>query len=313
VDRRIPGRWTVRGVEGPEYRRLDLVDADWSTLLADVDVVHHYAWSSVPASANANPGSDLQSNMTLTVDLLDALRRRGRGRLVFASSGGSVYGRLRHAPAREDHSIAPLTAYGAGKATAETYLSLYRSLYGVDCRIARIANPYGAGQNPRRGLGAVTTFAFNALHGRPIAIWGDGETIRDYVHVSDIAEGLLALASAPALGSEFAFNLGSGTGVSLNQIVAELELQLGRPVPVSRGEARSFDIPVSVLAVGLARRRLGWRPRLSFEEGLAQTLTDLRGRRTISNLGPGSRVEATRVRSRPLEPAQSGGPLFATS
>ncbi|MDP9094992.1 MAG: NAD-dependent epimerase/dehydratase family protein, partial [Pseudomonadota bacterium] len=111
--------------------------ADWDTLVANVDVVHHYAWGSLPASANANPGGDLLTNVGATIGLLDALHRRGDGRVVFSSSGGTVYGKLRQTPVPEDHPIAPITAYGAGKAVAETYLGLYRHMHGLDCRIAR--------------------------------------------------------------------------------------------------------------------------------------------------------------------------------
>ena len=128
------------------WQELELGSADWDRLVADADVVHHYAWSSIPASANGNPGGDLQINVGSTIDLLDALRRRGGGRVIFSSSGGTVYGKLNETPVREDHAVAPITAYGASKATAEIYLSLYRALHGLDCRIARVANPYGAGK-----------------------------------------------------------------------------------------------------------------------------------------------------------------------
>jgi UDP-glucose 4-epimerase len=101
---------------------------------------------------------------------------------------------LRSIPASEDDPLAPITAYGAGKATAELYLKLYRAIHGLDCRIARIANPYGAGQDLSRGQGAVTTFSHQALTGQRIVIWGDGEAVRDYVHISDVASCLVTLA-----------------------------------------------------------------------------------------------------------------------
>lgn len=266
-------------------RVLDLTVAEWDSLLADVDIVHHYAWSSIPASANADPAADLIDNVGLTLRLLDALKRRGGGRVVFASSGGTVYGRLRHVPVTEDHPLAPVTAYGAGKATAELYLKLYRALHGLDCRVARIANPYGAGQNIRRGLGAVTTFLHHALSGQRIEIWGRGEVVRDYIHISDCAAGLVKLACASLTDGDFIFNIGGGVGVSLNTIVAELESRLGRRLDVSRSEPRSFDVPVSVLAIDRARRVLGWSPRLSFSTGIALTLSDLEKGQPFSTVG----------------------------
>lgn len=261
----------------------ELGSADWDSLVADADVVHHYAWSSVPASANANPGGDLRANVDPTISLLDALRRRGGGRVVFSSSGGTVYGKVNRVPVLEEHSLAPINAYGAGKATVEIFLGLYRSMYDVDCRIARIANAYGAGQDPRRGLGAVTTFLHQALNDQPITIWGTGDIVRDYVHISDISEFLVSLAKAPR-DESFIFNVGSGFGTSLNDIVAEIERHLGRAPVVQRMKHRAFDVPFSVLSIEKAAEVLGWRPRLSFSEGFALTFADIREGKASSTL-----------------------------
>lgn len=263
---------------------LELGSADWDALVADVDIVHHYAWGSLPASANANPGGDLLTNVGATIGLLDALHRRGGGRVVFSSSGGTVYGKLRQTPVPEDHPVAPITAYGAGKATAEVYLGLYRHMHGLDCRIARIANPYGAGQDLSRGQGAVTTFLHHALMHRPITIWGTGEVVRDYIHISDVAQCLVTLAVSPRT-EEFVFNVGSGAGVSLNQIVSELEARLGRTLDVSRTATRPFDVPVSILRIDRGRDTLGWSPALSFGDGIARTLHDIGAGRHYSTLG----------------------------
>lgn len=214
------------------------------------------------------------ANVHPTLELLEAMRRRGGGRVVFASSGGTVYGRLAQVPTPETHALAPITAYGAGKAAAELYLGLYRALHGLDCRVARLANPYGAGQNLARRQGAVTTFCDLALRGEPIAVWGDGEVTRDYLYVGDAAAALAALALAPA-GEDFVFNFGAGVGRSLNAILAEIEAQLGRRLDVRYGSARAFDVQRSVLAIDRAARVLDWRPRVTFSEGVARTLADL--------------------------------------
>ena len=131
-----------------------------------MDVVHHYAWSSIPATANANPLGDLTANVSPLINLLDALVKRGRGRIVFSSSGGTVYGRLSKIPVPENHINEPINAYGAGKVAAEIYLKLFATLHGLDCRIARIANPFGAGQDIARGQGAVTTFFTTSIERR---------------------------------------------------------------------------------------------------------------------------------------------------
>jgi UDP-glucose 4-epimerase len=254
---------------------LELGSADWDRLVEDASVVHHYAWGSIPASANSNPGGDLITNVSSTIGLLEALRRRGGGRIVFSSSGGTVYGRIHEAPVREDHPIAPITAYGTSKATAEIYLGLYRAMHGLDCRIARIANPYGAGQDLGRGLGAVTTFLHKALAGEPIQIWGTGEVVRDFIHIADVAACLVTLAEAPLPQEAFVFNIGSGTGASLNDVVAELEVQLHRKLEVTRTQKRAFDVPINVLAIDRAKQVLGWAPRISLSDGITRTIADL--------------------------------------
>lgn len=257
-----------------EWRALELGTADWDQLIENANVIHHYAWTSIPASANANPGGDLLTNVGATIDLLDALRRRGDGRIVFSSSGGTVYGRLNSVPVAEDHPIAPINAYGGSKATAEIYLGLYRAMHDIDCRIARIANPFGAGQDLSRGLGAVTTFLHRALNNQSIDIWGTGEIVRDYIHIADVVACLVALATSPR-HAEFIFNVGSGTGMSLNGIVDELETQLERLLTVTRTGGRSFDVPVSVLDIEKAKRVFGWSPQLTFSQGIALTVGDL--------------------------------------
>jgi len=261
----------------------EMASADWDTLVEAVDVVHHYAWSSIPSSANANPAGDLLMNVSATIGLLEALRRRGGGRVLFTSSGGTVYGKVKTTPIKEDTVLKPITAYGAGKVTAEVYLNLYRSMHGLDCRIARIANPYGAGQNVGRGLGAITTFLNRALLGEEIVIWGDGEVVRDFIHVSDLSSCLARLACARR-SEEFIFNVGTGIGVSLNEIIRMLEGFLRRPIEVSRTPSRSIDVPVSVLSIERVSRAIKWSPRVSLALGIESTIADLRAGRPLSSL-----------------------------
>jgi len=267
------------------WRRLDIETPDWDRLVATADVVHHYLWTSIPGREAANPVHGLTANVGSTIGLLEALKRRGNGRLVFISSGGTIYGKLHRIPADEDHPIEPITAYGAEKAVAELYLRHYRAISDLDVRIARVANVYGAGQDPARGLGAVTTFIHHALAGRKISIYGDGTVIRDYVHISDVASLLATLSCVPA-PKDFIFNVGNGAGTSLNDIVAILEAHLARPLDVVRTPARPFDVPVSVLAIARAQTQLNWSPRLSVLAGAARTIEDLSTGHAFSTLDP---------------------------
>jgi UDP-glucose 4-epimerase len=248
------------------WRELCLGSADWPRAVADADVVHHYAWPTLPGGAREGVADDLAVNVGETIGLLEALARRGGGRVVFASSGGTVYGRLGAMQAREHHPLAPITSYAAEKAAAELYLGLFRAARGLDCRVARVANPYGAGQSPARPLGAMTRFLHHALTRQETGGWGDGEGVRDYVQIADVAACLATLACAPGV-EESVFNVGSGVGISLNAIVARLEALLGRRLAVRRSAPRAFDVPTSVLAIERAQRLLGWSPRLALEDG----------------------------------------------
>src|SRR5262249_31885602 len=146
------------------WTRCDMGDSDLGALVDEATTIHHYAWSTIPATANADPGGDLSANVIPTLALLEAIKHSiNRPRFIFVSSGGTVYGKLQRVPVQEDHPLAPLTAYGASKAAVELYLNHYRAVYGLDCRVARLANPYGAGQDFGRGQGAATTFLHRAL------------------------------------------------------------------------------------------------------------------------------------------------------
>jgi len=264
------------------WAQLDIVNANWDEMLDGVDVVHHYAWTSLPASANADPAGDLAVNVTATIRLLDAARRH-RCRVVFSSSGGTVYGvTAKEIPERS--LLTPITAYGAGKASAEIYLNLYRALHWIDCRIARIANPYGVGQNTERGQGAVSAFLGKALRSEPIVIWGNGAIVRDYIHISDTAAGLVKLAQAEDLGGHCAFNIGSGVGHSLNDLISEIEWLLGCKLRVEYAPARTFDVPVNILSIERAREILGWQPLLPLSAGLSCMLADIKAERRLSTI-----------------------------
>jgi UDP-glucose 4-epimerase len=268
------------------FVQLDLTGADWDALVASCDVVHHYAWSTIPQTANENPIADLETNVRSTLALLAALGRRGGKRLIFISSGGTVYGKPKQVPVPEDHPLNPITAYGVSKLAVEKYLGFYRESYGLDCRIARVSNPFGAGQDPRRNLGAVTSFLGQALNGEKLMVWGDGEIIRDYIHISDATNGLIAVATASL--DHFTeipvFNIGSGKGISLNQIIGAIESKLGQSLDVEYVARRAFDVSVNVLDVTRAEEILGWRTRLSFEEGLELAAADLQRNRPYSTL-----------------------------
>jgi UDP-glucose 4-epimerase len=265
----------------PKYTAMDLSTAtpsDFDEILGNAEIVHHFAWSTIPQTADADPTGDLEVNLGSTVRLLEAMRRRGGGTIIFPSSGGTVYGRLQMIPVPETHPLVPITAYGASKAAAEMYLNVFRDLYGIDARVARLANPFGAGQNPAKPQGVASTIAFRALANQSVEIWGSGNVIRDFIHVQDATRGLLALADASNLDRSVLpiYNIGSGKGASVNEIIATVERHIGRPIAILRKAGRSFDVPISVLDISKAKNDLGWNPVLNIDSGIEQMIVDLR-------------------------------------
>jgi len=262
-------------VEGVEYHRGDMSTlADlWPSLLEDVVAVYHLAWTTKPQSANNDPLFDLQSNVVAGIHLLDGLVRLcHRPRLIFVSTGGAVYGQTGNSPVPEDFPTNPISAYGISKLTLEHYLQLYQRLHDLDYLVFRPGNPYGEGQDPAGAQGAVAVFLGKIFRGEPVTIWGDGEVVRDYLHIEDLVSALMAgLAYLPSPGDPRVFNIGSGQGLSLNSLVKMLEQIAGRSAQVTYTPGRKADVPHIVLDISRIHKYLGWTPQLTLEQGLKRT------------------------------------------
>src|ERR1051325_7479481 len=187
-------------------------------------------------------------------------------RLIFISSGGTIYGSPVQIPIPETHPTEPLCSYGIHKLGVEKYLSLFRILEDLDSIVLRVSNMYGEFQNLERPLGAVAHFTHRAANGQPIEIWGDGTIRRDYIHVDDVVSAVLR--SVPYQGKERVFNIGSGRSVSLNELIELIRQRLGTEIVVKYNPARSFDVRDNLLDTNRAARELGWKPTIKLEEGL---------------------------------------------
>jgi UDP-glucose 4-epimerase len=238
-------------------------------------ILFHMACTLLPASSNEDIERDLRENLIGSIGLFQSFAESGANapdsgrRIVIPSSGGTIYGVPRSLPVAENHGTNPLCSYGAVKLALEKYLGIFESLYGVSYAALRISNPFGPGQQPKPGHGVIPNFIYSALHDEPIEIWGDGSIVRDYLYVDDVINALILAAEQP---SSFVLNIGSGSGLSLNEIYRAIEMAIGRPLQVTYKDRRTVDVPVNVLDSTQAAILLGWKPQLPFDRGLSKTI-----------------------------------------
>jgi len=249
-------------------------EEDVSRILPGSDTIFHLAYTTLPRSSNDNPIYDVQTNLIGSLRLLDLAKAAAVRKIIFVSSGGTVYGATGPDRIAETHPTDPIVSYGITKLAIEKYLHMYSALYGVDYCVLRLANPFGERQRVAAAQGAVTVFLHKALHGETIEIWGDGSVRRDYIYIKDVVDAFIRALSYG--GAQRVFNIGSGQGRSVNEILVAIEQVLGRPVARVYEAARSFDVPSNVLDISRARDILGWAPAIPFSEGLARTLHWLR-------------------------------------
>lgn len=261
--------------ERVEWLTGDLMSVhDVTNAVAGMDVVLHLVSTTLPKNSNDDPIYDVQSNLVATLQLLGAMLTQGVRKIVFISSGGTVYGNPQYVPIDERHPTEPRVSYGITKLAIEKYLLMYQQLHGIKATILRVANPYGERQRIETAQGAVGVFLSRALHGQAIDIWGDGTVTRDYIYIQDVAD---AFARAVVYdGPKSVFNICSGIGTSLNELIELLERVLGQRVQQNYLPARAFDVPVSILDNGLAKAEMAWEPRVSMVEGVARTLEWMR-------------------------------------
>ncbi len=232
------------------------------------DIVDHHAAQIDVRKSGEDPIADAEANILGSLNVITNCVRSGVKRVVYASSGGAIYGDPQYLPADENHPINPISQYGVSKHTVEHYLHLYSIIHGLEYMALRYSNVYGPRQNPYGEAGVVAIFAIQMLTGKQPTIFGPGDKTRDYTHVSDIVKAnIVALEK----GKNTIYNIGTGVETSDQEIFDTMASVLGykgKPIyaPVRKGEVYRISLECSK-----ARKELGWRPRLSLKEGVAQT------------------------------------------
>ena len=258
-------------VKGLDWFQGDFTDrSNLIEAMKNYDVVFHLVHSTTPQAANLNMADDVQRNIVASLAMLEVARELRVGRVVFVSSGGTVYGRTGQIPTPEIASTEPITSYGISKLAIEKYLGLYEYLHKLDHRVLRVANPYGPFQLPTKNQGVIAVLIAGAIKGETVEIWGDGSAVRDFVFIEDVVDALIA-AVGDSSGHRI-FNIGSGRGRSLNDVIAAIEKCTGQTLKIAWKPARHVDVPISVVDIARAEEALRWLPGTTFERGLEQTI-----------------------------------------
>jgi UDP-glucose 4-epimerase len=252
------------------FYEVDIRDKKLSEVfeLEKPDIVDHHAAQIDVRKSGEDPLADAEANILGSLNLITNCVRSGVKRMVYASTGGAIYGDPQYLPADEKHPINPISQYGVSKHTVEHYLHLYSIIHGLDYMVLRYSNVYGPRQNPYGEAGVVAIFAIQMLTGKQPTIFGPGDKTRDYTHVSDIVKANIVALDK---GKNAICNIGTGVETSDQEIFDTLAGVLGykeKPVyaPVRKGEVYRISLECSK-----ARKELGWSPKLSLKEGIAQT------------------------------------------
>lgn len=230
------------------------------------ETIFHLAAQMDVRRSVAAPAFDAEVNLVGLLNLMEAGRAGGLRRVIFASSGGAIYGEQDDFPCDEEHPCRPVSPYGVAKLASERYLFFYKVQYGIDYVALRYANVYGPRQDPHGEAGVVAIFCGRMVAGQPVVIYGDGEQTRDYVYVGDVVRANLAALGA---GSGAALNIGTGIETSVNRLLRELGESAGKRVEPSYGPPRPGEQRRSVISAARAAAVLGWRPETTLSRGLA--------------------------------------------
>lgn len=236
------------------------------------DEIVDLAYSTVPKTSFENPISDIFENLPRIVRLCRAAVQNRVSRIVMVSSGGAIYGQPESLPISERHPTNPISPYGITKLAAEKYAMMFRGSDGLPVICLRPGNAYGPGQEPFRGQGFVATAIVSILQNRPVEVFGETGSIRDYVHVEDICAAITSALDAGEVGA--VYNVGTGVGTSNLMILDQLRLLAeadGFQTQVIHYPERVFDVSTNVLDASRLRKDTGWRPVVSLERGLAST------------------------------------------
>lgn len=287
VQRLMVGGHSLRVYEHPNENKKEQYEAlgimwidsksnsfeDIENAIMGSEAVIHLASNTLPHSSNFEPILDIENNVISSIRLLKAMVKHKIPKLIFISSGGTVYGNPHYLPIDERHPTDPITSYAIAKLAIEKYALMYEKLYGLRTIILRVSNPYGPLQRSTGMQGAIRIFIDRVLKNQNIEIWGDGNTIRDYIYIDDLVEAINK--SLLYSGNMNVFNIGTGIGTSLNEILHLIGLNLGKVIHPIYDTKRQSDVPSNILNIALAQKELQWNPSVNITKGIAKMIAHI--------------------------------------
>lgn len=244
--------------------------------MQDIEVVFHLISTTFPSMTLESSVYDVLSNLIPTIRLVEIGRANGVKKIIYASSGGTIYGEPQTIPISEEHPLQPKSAYGQSKLTIENYLNFYARTTELDVNVLRISNPFGSGQKLLGVQGLIAVAMGCAYYERRLKIYGQGEAVRDYIYIDDVIDAMLLAAQKP--GSSIV-NISSGQGHSIMDVVQGVEAVSGKKIRKDFIPARPGDVQVNILDNKLAYEIYGWRPQFEFKEGLSKTWEQIQNTR----------------------------------
>jgi UDP-glucose 4-epimerase len=255
---------------------VDVTGPSLASAVADArpEVIFHLAAQIDVRASVADPLEDARRNVLGTIAVAEAARKAGARKIVFASSGGSIYGTPTELPVAESVPINPKSPYAASKVSGEVYLNTYRELYGLECTHLALANVYGPRQDPHGEAGVVAIFVGALLAGRPTKLFGDGGNTRDYVYVGDVVSAFVAASGSAGGGRRY--NIGTGVQTSDRELHTLVAAAAHAPDEPALEPARLGDLRASALDSSAARTDLSWTPEVDVAEGVRRTVDHFR-------------------------------------
>lgn len=264
-----------RASEFQNFSNIHLVESDFTdstdfdSLVAGHEIVYHLVSTTVPATSNLHISEELQANVITTSKMLEACVRQKVKKVIFISSGGTVYGKECSCPLNENVPTNPINSYGIQKVTIEKLLYLYHYVYGLDYRVVRLSNPYGPYQRPNGVLGAVTTFTYKALRRDEITVYGDGSIVRDFIYIDDAVRGIINISLSES--KYRTFNLGCGYGTSIKEVLETIKKVLDCDINIVYMDARKVDVPINYLDITRYEESFGKLAPIGLQDGIKKT------------------------------------------